>query len=300
MKQFIYLDTDIVTSIIAQEEKGYVIQQTEENEVSSGNTGEKSLTISADAKGGAKLWKFLQAEADLGVSGEFQKGTANQTSTKDIAEKRLHDAAFDIAYSYISPTNVSFGDESVGEEGQYLELQRVFDYVDFDYLLSLFDKDGVIDLIKKSEAEGIENEAQKARQELNRDQFRKAGSKIKSEISKAINISNKQYDDVHMIIKAVRGLIPYSRMLISNDGFLIPLDDKYFRINPTNLGFKYGGEMKCVGMVTNIIGKDTNPCDAKNVFATIQFSANEVLRSILPTKNENICVIHPIAIYYGN
>ena len=57
--------------------------------------------------------------------------------------------------------------------------------------------------------------------------------------------------------------------------------------------------MTCVGMVTNIIGKDTDPCDEKNIFATIQFSANEVLRSLLPTKNENICVIHPIAIYYG-
>ena len=299
MKQFIYLDTDIVTSIIAQEEKGYVIQQTEENEVSSGNTGEKSLTIKADAKGGARLLKFLQAEANLGVSGEFQKGTTNQMTTKDIAEKILHDAAFDIAYTYISPTNVGFGNNNVGEEGEYLELLRVFDYVDFDYLISLFEKDGIIDLIKKSEAENIENEANKAKQGLRREQLRKVGSAIKNEIRKSISISNKQYDDIQMIIKAIKGLIPYNRMLISNDGFLIPLDDKYFRINPANLGFKYGGEMTCVGMVTNIIGKDTDPCDEKNIFATIQFSANEVLRSLLPIKNENVCLIHPIAIYYG-
>ena len=32
MKQFIYLDTDIVTSIIAQAEKGYIIQHTSEIE----------------------------------------------------------------------------------------------------------------------------------------------------------------------------------------------------------------------------------------------------------------------------
>lgn len=87
-------------------------------------------------------------------------------------------------------------------------------------------------------------------------------------------------------------------MLISSDGYLIPLDDKYFRINPSNLGFKYGGEITCVGMITNIIGTDTNPCDDKNIFATLQFTVNEALRAILPTKEENLCVIHPIAVFY--
>lgn len=73
---------------------------------------------------------------------------------------------------------------------------------------------------------------------------------------------------------------------------------KYFRIDPSNLGFKYGGEMTCVGMVTNIIGSSTDPCDDNNMFATIQFSVNEALRSILPTKEEDLYVIHPIAVYY--
>ena len=53
-------------------------------------------------------------------------------------------------------------------------------------------------------------------------------------------------------------------------------------------------------MITNIIGEDANPNDDKNVFATLQFTANEVLRRILPTSQSNLCVIHPIAIYYEN
>lgn len=51
-------------------------------------------------------------------------------------------------------------------------------------------------------------------------------------------------------------------------------------------------------MITNIIGEDTNPNDDNNIFATVQYAANEVLRSILPTNENNLCVIHPIAIYY--
>lgn len=98
----------------------------------------------------------------------------------------------------------------------------------------------------------------------------------------------------------VRQIIPYNRMLISSDGYLIPLDDRYFRIDAQNLGFKYGGEITCVGMITNIIGEDTDPNDSQNIFATLQFSVNEVLRQLLPTKERNLCVIHPIAVYYGN
>ena len=88
-------------------------------------------------------------------------------------------------------------------------------------------------------------------------------------------------------------------MMISYDGYLIPMDDQYFRIDPQNLGFKYGGEITCVGMITNIIGADTNPNDPKNMFATLQFTVNEALRKILPANKENLCVIHPIAVFYG-
>ena len=53
-------------------------------------------------------------------------------------------------------------------------------------------------------------------------------------------------------------------------------------------------------MITNIIGEDTNSDDEKNIFATLQFTVNNILRKILPTSQSNLCVIHPIAIYYGS
>lgn len=123
---------------------------------------------------------------------------------------------------------------------------------------------------------------------------------IRAKIKEAVAASGKQYDGIKEIIDMVRQIIPYNRMLISSDGYLIPLDDRYFRIDAQNLGFKYGGEITCVGMITNIIGEDTDPNDSQNIFATLQFSVNEVLRQLLPTKERNLCVIHPIAVYYGN
>ena len=58
------------------------------------------------------------------------------------------------------------------EEGNYLELNRVFDCIDFDYLEGLFEKDSVIDFIKESEKRKIEEAATAVVEELNREQKR--------------------------------------------------------------------------------------------------------------------------------
>ena len=300
MKHFIYLDTDIVSSIIAQTEKGYITQETVETGSENTQTKEKKASAGAGANGGISFIKIFKGEASVSLSGELQSGTSTQATTREIAEKILHDAAFDIAYGYIEPYKAVPGNQENDEEGKYLELCRVFDYVDLDYLEGLFIKDGVIDLIKKNASEQLEESTEAVTANLSREQLRREGNRIKQELKQAIKSNNKQYDDVAAVIKALRSLIPYSRMLISHDGYLIPLDDRYFRIDPSSLGFKYGGEMTCVGMVTNLIGENTDPSDNSNIFATLQFTANEALRKILPTKENNLCVLHPIAVYYGN
>lgn len=299
MKQFLYLDTDIVNSIIAQSEKGLIQEQSEEN----GSDKKKGTHISGSMEGsgtaGGSFLKLAKAEANLSLSGELGKEYVSSTTSREIISKVLHDAAFDIAYGYIKPQKLSVGKNDSGEYGDYVELTRVFDFVDMDYLEKLFSKNGLIDFLKKNDKEKIETEASRATGGMNRAQLRSTEKTIKSELKKLIAESDKQYDDIHDIIVAFRQLMPYARMMISYDGYLIPMDDQYFRIDPQNLGFKYGGEITCVGMITNIIGADTNPNDPKNMFATLQFTVNEALRKILPTNEENLCVIHPIAVFYG-
>lgn len=299
MKQFLYLDTDIVNSIIAQSEKGLIQEQSEEN----GSDKKKDTHISGSMEGsgtaGGSFLKLAKAEANLSLSGELGKEYVSSTTSREIISKVLHDAAFDIAYGYIKPQKLSVGKNDSGEYGDYVELTRVFDFVDMDYLEKLFSKNGLIDFLKKNDKEKIETEASRATGGMNRAQLRSTEKTIKSELKKLIAESDKQYDDIHDTIVAFRQLMPYARMMISYDGYLIPMDDQYFRIDPQNLGFKYGGEITCVGMITSIIGADTNPNDPKNMFATLQFTVNEALRKILPTNKENLCVIHPIAVFYG-
>ncbi len=300
MRHFLYLDTDIVNSIIAQQEKGLIDAIKTENEKGTDNNNSRSINIDGTGEVGAKVWKLANAELTLGVSGSFEGSNIKHKTTREIMEKTLHDAAFDMAYDAMKPVKIHSGIDE-GEPGSYVEMTRVFDFVDLEYLEELFSKDGIIELIKKCEKEKVSNAASEYKKSsLNREQRRQGGKEVELKRNEIIKQLDKQYEDIKDIITAMRKIIPFGKMLVSFDGYLIPTDDKYFRINPSTLGFMYGGEIKCVGMITNIIGKDTNPEDNTNIFATLQFSVNEVLRKILPTQEENLYVVSPIAIYYEN
>ena len=300
MKQFIYLDNDIVNSIIAQRDNGLIhdIKLEESNTLGQAEHNTISTDIDGSVKG--SLLKMINAEVKSNLETKIGKDNSISNTTQQIIEKTMHDATFNIAYKYIEAVKIKIGNNENDDYGKYVELTRSFDFVDLEYLEGLFSKNGFIDYIKKSTAEKIKKEATIATNQLNRQQRRAVSNQKNFNIKKIIGEENKEYDDIGDIIKVLKKMIPYSRMLISNDGYLIPLDEKYFRVDPTSIGFMYGGNITCVGMITNIIGKDTDPEDQKNIFASLQFSVNEVLRAILPTKEENICVIAPIAIYYNN
>lgn len=296
MKQFIYLDTDMVNSVIAQKDKSLILGLTKEKEDQTGKSTEKKLSgsLSGSVEGG--IFKLARASGELSASSEFSKQNNSQSIFKEIESRTLHDAAFDIAYEQLKIEK----DLNALEVGDFIELDRVFEIVDFDYLDGLFVKDGFIDFLKKTAKETTKKTAiGELEKNTGREQRRRYGSEIKQTIKELMADSDKQYDDVVEIIKLLKSIIPYSKLLVSYDGYIIPLEEQYFRVNPKILGFMYGGDMRCVGYVTNLVGKDTEP-DSLNIFSSLQFMVNEVFRKILPTNEDNLYIIHPIAVYYGN
>ncbi len=298
MKQFIYLDHEVINSIIAQAEKGIVLSESSEHETSVDTTQIDQTDVNANAKVTGSFLRAITGE----VSGGINKARSSEENlgsiTRDIVTKSMHDAAFDVAYKYISPINCSQNDDTGCDYGKYVEINRVFDFIDFDYIQKLFSDGGFISFLKESEKRNIQQQFEEELLTLNREQERKNKSRIQQLRKEEINKIDQKYDDINKLINVFRMLIPYTRMLISYDGFLVPLVDDYFRIDPRNLGFKYGGQMTCVGFITNLIGENTGPLDNTSPFASLQFTINETLRSILPTKEKTIYVIHPLAIYY--
>ena len=215
MKQFIYLDTDIVNSIIAQKEKGLVLETASEHEDTAGKENTKTGNISLDGSVGGGIWKFAQAQAELSGTGGLELNSHSQTVLKEIATKTLHDAAFDIAYEQIKaecntdPTNADLG--------SFVELTQSFDFVDLEYIENLFsDKNSFLNFMKKTEKEKIETQvAKEISENFNREQQRKNGNELKNRVKELVEANNRQYENISDIVKAMRQIVPYKRMINS-------------------------------------------------------------------------------------
>ena len=116
MKQFLYLDTDIVNSIIAQSDQG-LIQSFTDEQVSS-DTESDSSKIAADVKAqlGGSLAKLVKAEANLSGSLESVESNSSTATSREIISKTMHDAAFNIAYNHIKPTIIEYGNQKAREK----------------------------------------------------------------------------------------------------------------------------------------------------------------------------------------
>ena len=122
MKQFLYLDSDIVNSIIAQAEKGLIIQQRNEKNTGKDNGTQDNVSIGVGMNGGASFLKVLSASADINATYAINDQRTEHFSKKEMIEKTLHDAAFDIALEHIH--NVLKNPDESLSEGDYILLNH--------------------------------------------------------------------------------------------------------------------------------------------------------------------------------
>ncbi len=297
MKYFLYLNNDIINSIISQAEQGLITELMNESENSSGKSFDKETKVGALAKLSSTFYKLFGAECEFDYEHTRNNSSQENHVSKDIVQKTLHDAAYNIAYDYISE---QIKRNQVEDLGEYVEISGDFQYIDIKSLVSYFDEDGIIDYIKNEEMEKIGGQIDAQFASLNRETSRSNQNEIQKRKKDAKNAIDAKYKKIKDIVNLLRNILPCDRMYISNDGYIIPIDGRYLRDYPESFGFKYGGLMTCLGYVTNIIGQDTYIEDNSNVFASLQHGINESLRSILPLTDDNLFIITPIAIYYSN
>ena len=172
MKQFIYLDNDIINSIIAQKDNGLIKDIKTENTIKSNQMEQNVLNTEIEGKASGELFKLVSAEAKLNLGAKLGKEKDISNTTREILEKTMHDATFDIAYDYIEAKQIELGNNLNDDFGEYIELKRIFDFVDLDYLHGLFSKNGLVDYLKKSIKEEISKQLIDMTDNLNREQRR--------------------------------------------------------------------------------------------------------------------------------
>lgn len=79
---------------------------------------------------------------------------------------------------------MKIGTTEYDDYGQYIEIKRVFDVVEFEYFEDIFSKGGIIELIKKFEKENNKDVTTETTLMQNLNQFWNLGSQIKAEIRK--------------------------------------------------------------------------------------------------------------------
>ncbi len=242
MRNFLYCNDALVNSIIAQKEKGLLIEEAFETSGNKGKIERKKREISAEAT--LSFFELSKAGIGLGIENYREREEVESTAYKKLTKQILHDAAFDKAYEYLKPIlNDSYKDSYE----HYFEQDLFFDFIDFGY----YEKISKLN----EDSEGL------------------------------------------MTVETLKQVLPYKYVLFAKEGIVIPLDEKYFRVDKEELGFLYGGQMKCVGYISNIIGETCEP-DEDNIFAKLQFEANELLRKILPTNETDLYVVQALAVFY--
>lgn len=279
MKHFIYLDNNAISSIIAQAQEGLIEEVKSEycsTDISSQNN---SMDKQNSIRGGIN--SLIQLEADFGTDKKRELESSYTSTTRSILTKTIHDYSFEMILPYIKPEEISEYDYK--SEKNYIKVIRDFQFIDLKVFKQLVENP----LIKES----INPELK-----LNREQRRsQSRSSNKNSNSKNTNLSPIE------IIDFLRLIIPYDQMLVSDDGFLIPLEPKYLRIDAEGFGLKYGDKISAIGIVTNIVGtkKDTsNQSSLTDFFRNYQIAINEVLKEFLNLNNIPLKVIYPLAVYY--
>lgn len=290
MRRFIYYDKDGIESYLAQITSGISFSSSKEttnsNEIEQQESNEKN--IHSDI--GAKL---------AGIGAEIQEdvsnGKSNKTSTsqlvRSLEEKVLSDYAFDKVFDYFSVENMlKTSDFKIGD---VVHLEENVTFFDFEYFEKLFSENSISSFSIKQ----AKDELKKFKDSLVGPQ--KQNIEVKNKIKEMEGIIKKQEEERKSaleILNMAKTTLPYARFIMTKE-CLIVLNDESFRDKPSNVAFKYGGNIQIVGYVTNIINNNSEEKNQLNVFSEMYKMVNQVLMSLY-TDTENIYVIHPLAMYY--
>lgn len=259
MKKFLYLDYDEIKSILAQSENGVIEKVKEENQDSKSVTSQSDLKAEINSSNYLGGVPLLKKIKSLLPNLNYEKKAVNNQIENNVTTYEKVFGDKMFDQAYEYIKNKIVDANSEFDYGKYTELRRVFTIINLN---DFKDLDKLKNFFKDDEMQ-------------------------KNNIEQKINDLNLSCEFNN-----------YEIMLSAYDGFLIPMNTKCLLENPKNFGFLFEGEFNCVGIMTNLIGKDSAPIGYDDIPSLFRCRVNEALINFLPTKEEVITVIKPIAIYY--
>jgi len=298
MKRFIYLDTNELNSYIAQIYNGLTTSKEEQKEENKEKSSEVNtqLGVKTNATGGLKGFLSFQGDIETGISAKIND--LKTKTIKDIETKVIHDEAFDKFVNYIEDNNLIVDKDY--KVGDFIKHKSSFEVFDLNFFTDWFAKDGFVDFLKNNNEKELRKQAKEEIDKLSNSKaknIKNSPQSIEKIIKEQIREVEQQYDDIEEIINALKSLLPYEKIIMSDD-FFIATSDEFFRDKPEMIGFKYGGEISFVGYITNKVTYDDNNQVPNDIpLSSIKNIANKAILNVLGN-GKDINIVHPIAIYY--
>lgn len=318
MKEIIYLDTDIMNSMLAQLDEGlinsFVLESSEQEGVS--ETAATSLTKKAGLKAGGKLSTglFPGGELSFGANIGNDNGETESTSKtmlegqKDILNKAFHDYALEVLIQKLKENELLLGDPKQLEEGDLFFYESPYRFYDFDLLKSSLN----IEAFKKMmlfEIQHIPLNYEEAKKLLDK---KKPTPKDREKMDDALKVV-LTYDQVNPTIQVIEQLNTLSGFgsdllknltLIKAGKYIGLLKKDYLRESTESLSFRTE-KIRKANILFRVIGKKNKVNDGTNIGAfsetDIDIIPNMMLDIILGSFNiikVGDVMITPIAIYY--
>ena len=236
MKRFIYLDTNELNSYIAQIYNGLTTSKEEEKEQSNEKNSEIGTEIGAkgNVSGGIKSFLSLQGDIETGVSAKID--ASNTQTIRDIETKVIHDETFDKFINFIEKNNLIVKENY--KVGNFIKHKSSFEVFDLNFFTDWFVKGGFVDFLKNNNEKELRKKAKEEIDKLSNSKaknIKNSPQSIEKIIKEQMKEFSEQYDYIEEVINALKSLLPYEKIIMSDD-FFIATSDEFFRDKPEMIG----------------------------------------------------------------
>lgn len=306
MKDFIYLDTNYLTSYLSQINDGKIIQRIigdfegNHSELEEGTeTIEKNVGLNGSVSAGVPVAASTSADFSRSKTriSPMQKTSFSEFEFgHSLISKSVHDNAFEELLKYTS-TNKMIQNDKIGS---YYFGEIPFNLFDLDFYEKFFGNE-TLRAIAPDAFKSADEIALEAAIEAQREKIRTANKNQKHLAEKKLRDLQKLSTNSSMsaIIKALKEFCPTSCFLANSD-LLIPLRSNFLRDGYKESMFKYSGGVHLFGKITKQINI-TDIDDSNDLFALNQFFdmiVIEVFKGFDILTNSSPLVISPVAIYF--
>lgn len=313
MKEIIYLDTDIINSLLAQLEQGivnnYAVEETTATSESSGSSTDSGVDSGLETAVNLGLAKFNLKNDSR--ENESQISSVEVTEgQKDLLNKQFHDYSLDILMNKLNKENLI--KEKDFQEGDLIQTEGEFIFYDFSLISTASDPETWKEMISWEEKETsiTKKEAKRIYDKLNKGQtLTKKEEKNQNEAL----LVHKRYMEVNDISETMGKLEKFSSTtdkLFKNltftktDNLIGLLKKEFLRESSESLSFR-GKNTRKAQFLGRVIGVKNEIVDGSNLE---RFSPQEINR--IPNMLLDILLgsfkileiddilISPIAVYY--